>query len=70
MLVRGHYDPDTTRGTVCFIVGGPETHSSCWVEEGLGPATHVEPFYLAVPGIYTFELRGERQKATTTVVIY
>jgi hypothetical protein len=70
ITARGHYDPATTRGAVCFLVEGPESHRSCWVEDGNGPALRVEPFYLGTPGIYTFELVGERQRARTEVVIY
>lgn len=67
--VSGRYDPETVRGAVCFIIDGPEFHTSCWFEDGLGAALHVEHFYIGTGGEYTIEMRNERQRATTHFIV-
>jgi len=69
LIVRVRYDPATVRGAVCIFVEGPQTESSCWIEEGDGAPLTVRAFNIYSAGSYQVEVVSGTQRAVTQVEV-
>jgi hypothetical protein len=64
LSVRVRYDHETVRGVVCIVINGAEDHTSCWIEDGTGPALITRVFHLEHAGRYEVAVVGEQQRST------
>jgi hypothetical protein len=60
LTLRGRYDHTAVHGTVCFLIEGAESHTSCWLAEEEDRPVIVRSFLLEHAGDYLIEMRGEK----------